>query len=626
MAKLQGEAARVLDGLNPAQVEAVRAVDGPVLILAGAGSGKTKCLTHRLAYIVAEGKAKPEEILAITFTNKAAQELAGRIIAILGLPTSDFQRNANLAMRRYLPWVGTFHSVCVRILRAEHEQLGLPKSFTIFDADDSLTLIRGIIRSMGYDPKQFVPNAVKAAISSAKNELLSPEQYAKYVQGYFQQVVLEFYRRYQRRLVELGALDFDDLIMATVKMFEQFPAVREKYQQQFRYVMVDEYQDTNHAQYRLTSLLTNPSSQNLCVVGDDYQSIYGWRGANFQNILNFNRDFPRAKVCKLEQNYRSTKTIISGAHQVVERIKRRSDKKLWTDNEEGPPISVYEASNGYGEAEFIATEIRSLKSFGHAWNDFAVLYRTNAQSRVLEEIFLSQGVPYRLVGALRFYERREVKDLLSYLRYLANPDDLHSFERAINTPPRGIGPKTLEKGGEKVEQFKAAMQAIRAKVATQTPVQVLEEVLQFSRYKAFLNDGTPEGEGRLENVDELINLASEFESLDEFLEHVTLVSDVDNYDSSADAVTLMSMHASKGLEFTVVFLAGCEEGLFPHMRALEDESEMDEERRLCYVAMTRARKRLYLTLARQRLIHGGLNNTIPSRFIREIDESLLDLI
>lgn len=615
-----------LEGLNPAQQAAVLATDGPVLILAGAGSGKTKCLTHRLAYIIETKKADLNQVLAITFTNKAAQELASRIAKILGLPLQDFQRNPALFMRRYLPWVGTFHSVCVRMLRAEHETLGLPKSFTIFDSDDAQTLVRGLLRELGYDPKQFSPNAIRSAISSAKNELLGPDEYVKYAQGYFQEIVVQIYRRYQKRLVELSALDFDDLIMAVVKMLEQFPSVRAKYQEQFRYIMVDEYQDTNHAQYKLTALLVNPKTQNLCVVGDDYQSIYGWRGANFQNILNFNRDYSSATVCKLEQNYRSTKTIISGAGQVVERIKRRSSKKLWTDNEEGPPISVYEANNGYGEAEFIAREIKGLKTYGHSWSDFAVLYRTNAQSRVLEEIFLTEGLPYRLVGALRFYERKEIKDLVSYLRYLVNESDRHAFERAINTPPRGIGPKTLEKGGEKVEAFKIRMAEIRAELSVLTPVQALEKVLDYSRYKSFVSDGTPEGEGRAENVEELVNLASEFESLDDFLEHVTLVSDVDNYDASADAVTLMSMHASKGLEFTVVFLAGCEEGLFPHMRALEEESEMDEERRLCYVAMTRARKRLYLTLARQRIMHGGLITTIPSRFIREIDQSLLDMV
>lgn len=616
----------ILGDLNAAQKEAVLATEGPVLIFAGAGSGKTKCLTHRLAYIVAEGKATTSQILAITFTNKAAQELSGRIMRILDLPLTEHQRNPVLATRKYLPWVGTFHSICVRLLRQEHEAIGLPRSFTIFDSDDSLTLIRGIIKNLGYDPKQFNANAIRSVISGAKNELLSPEQYAPYVQGYFHQVALEVYRKYQKRLAELSALDFDDLIMATVKMLEQFPDIRSKYQEQFRYIMVDEYQDTNHAQYRLTALLVNPETKNICVVGDDFQSIYAWRGANFQNILNFNRDFPGTTICKLEQNYRSTKTIIKGAAQVVERVKRRSDKRLWTDNEEGPPISVLEANNAYAEAEFIATEIRSLKTFGHNWGDFSVLYRTNAQSRIIEEIFLAQGVPYRLVGALRFYERKEVKDMLGYLRYLANPSDLHAMARAINVPPRGIGPKTLEKGGEKVDRFKAEMQDIRDLLSELRPVDLLEKVLKVSHYKSFIDDGTPEGEGRVENIEELINLASEFESLDEFLEHVTLVSDVDNYDSNADAVTLMSMHASKGLEFTVVFLAGCEEGLFPHMRALEEDSEMDEERRLCYVAMTRARKRLYLTLARQRVIHGGLTNTVPSRFIREIDGSLLDMI
>lgn len=620
------EGSSVLEGLNPEQQEAVLATDGPVLILAGAGSGKTKCLTHRLAHIVETKKADLNQILAITFTNKAAQELASRIAKILGLPVQDFQRNPALFMRRYLPWVGTFHSICVRLLRAEHEVLGLPKSFTIFDSDDAQSLVRGIIKDLGHDPKQFSPTAVRSAISSAKNELLTPEQYASYAQGYFQEIVLQVYRRYQKRLTDLGALDFDDLIMATVTLLERFPEVRAKYQKHFRYVMVDEYQDTNHAQYKLTGLLVNPETQNLCVVGDDYQSIYGWRGANFHNILNFQRDYPKATVCKLEQNYRSTKTIISGAGQVVERVKRRSDKKLWTDNEDGPPISVYEANNGYAEAEFIAREIKGLKMYGHSWSDFAILYRTNAQSRVLEEIFLAEGLPYRLVGALRFYERKEIKDLLSYLRYLNNENDQHAFERAINTPPRGIGPKTLEKGGEKVEAFKAHMALIREQLEVLSPVEILDKVLQFSKYKAFVDDGTPEGEGRVENVEELVNLASEFEDLNDFMEHVTLVSDVDNYDANADAVTLMSMHASKGLEFTVVFLAGCEEGLFPHMRALEEESEMDEERRLCYVAMTRARKRLYLTLARQRIMHGGLTTTIPSRFIREIDQNLLDMI
>jgi DNA helicase-2/ATP-dependent DNA helicase PcrA len=413
----------IFTDLNSVQADAVRATDGPVLMLAGAGSGKTKCLTHRLAYIVEQKLAATEQILCITFTNKASQELAGRILTILGYPSSDWQRNPNLVMRRYLPWVGTFHSICVRILRLEAETIGLERTFSIFDSDDSLSLIKEILKTLNLDSKQYAPQAIRGIISGAKNELLSASEYAKYAQGHFQQVAVEVYRHYQQRLRQLQALDFDDLIFATVRLLEQFPEVRAKYHQQFRYVMVDEYQDTNHAQYRLTALLVNPQTQNICVVGDDFQSIYGWRGANFQNILNFSRDFPKTKIFKLEQNYRSTKTILAGAGQIIERVKKRSDKKLWTDNEAGPPISVYEAPNSFLEAQFIADEIRSLKTLGYSWNDCAVLYRTNAQSRQLEEYFLSQGIAYRLVGAVRFYERKEVKDLLSYLRLLINPSD-----------------------------------------------------------------------------------------------------------------------------------------------------------------------------------------------------------
>lgn len=616
---------RILAGLNPAQTEAVLAVDGPVLILAGAGSGKTKCLTHRLAYILQTKKLEENQILAISFTNKAAGELANRILRILGHQAQKLNRN-NLVVRRLLPWVGTFHSVCVRILRREAENIGLNKNFTIFDSDDVSSLIRQIIKDLNYDPKQITPSAVAGAISGAKNELLSPDQYSQFAQGFFQKVVLEVYRKYQKRLVELGALDFDDLIMRTVKMLQQFPEIKDRYQQQFRYIMVDEYQDTNHAQYILVSLLVDPKTDNICVVGDDYQAIYGWRGANFRNILNFHHDYPKAKIFKLEQNYRSTKTILEGANQIADKLKKKANKVLWTDNESGPPITVYQARNSFDEAEFVATEIQSLRRLGYSWNDFAVLHRTNAQSRVVEEIFLSQGIPYRLIGTVRFYERKEVKDLLSYLRVLVNPSDQHSLERIINVPPRGIGPKTLAKGGEKVESFLAGLAKIRSQIERLSPQQVLEEVINLADFRHFLNDGTVEGLSRLENVDELINLASEFEKLDEFLEHVALVSEVDNYDASSDAVTVMTLHASKGLEFTCVFLIGMEEGLFPHMRSLEDETEMDEERRLAYVGITRARKRLYLTFARSRIIHGLITDAIPSRFIAEIDESLLDRI
>lgn len=617
---------KIFDGLNAAQVEAVRSIDGPVLILAGAGSGKTKCLTHRLAHIVQQDRAALNQILAITFTNKAAQELAHRILAILEYPIDSFERNPQLAMRRHLPWVGTFHSICVRLLRQEAEAIGLSRTFTIFDGDDSLSLIKQIMKQKNLDPKQYSPQAIRSVISSAKNELMSPEEYEPFAQGHFQEIAHEIYVEYQKELGKLSCLDFDDLIGMTVKMLQRNPEIQQKYHQQFRYVMVDEYQDTNKAQYKLTRLLTNPATNNLCVVGDDFQSIYGWRGANFNNILNFHKDFSATTIIKLEQNYRSTQTIIEGAADIIAKVKRRSEKKIWTENGSGPPITVYEANNAYAEADFIITEARSLRALGASWSDVGVLYRTNAQSRVIEEVFLAEGVPYRLVGALRFYERKEVKDVLAYLRYLCNADDRHSLARIVNVPPRGIGPKTFEKGGEKVEQFIEEMRRLREFAAQNSPAAVLERLLQVTRYKEFLNDGTPEGEGRRENIEELQNLSAEFETLEDFLEHVALVSDVDNFDTGADAVTLMTLHSSKGLEFTTVFLTGLEEGLFPHMRALEDDGEMDEERRLCYVGMTRARKRLYLTWARTRMLHGGLTSTIPSRFLAEIRPELVDRI
>lgn len=615
----------IFDGLNAAQAEAVRATEGPVLILAGAGSGKTKCLTHRLAYVVTEKKAELNQILAITFTNKAAGELATRILDILGI-TVHHGKTTQFQIRRYLPWVGTFHSICVRLLRNEATELGLSPTFTILDSDDTISLIKQICKKKNLDPKQYSAQAIRSIISNAKNELMTPDEFEPFTQGHFQEIAHEVYVEYQKELGKLSALDFDDLIFTTVRLLEKHPHIAKKYQQQFKYVMVDEYQDTNKAQYKLTRLLTNPQTNNLCVVGDDFQSIYGWRGANFHNILNFNRDFPNTTVVKLEQNYRSTQTIIDGAADIIAKVKRRSDKKIWTENTGGAPITVYEANNAYAEADFIVTESRSLRAMGSSWSDVAILYRTNAQSRVIEEVLLAEGVPYRLVGALRFYERKEVKDILAYLRYLRNENDTHSLARIVNVPPRGIGPKTFEKGGEKVQQFLSEMQLLREFVSQNTPTASLERLLQVTRYKEFLNDGTPEGEARMENVEELQNLSAEFETVEDFLEHVALVSDVDNFDPNADAVTLMTLHSSKGLEFTTVFLTGLEEGLFPHMRALEDDSEMDEERRLCYVGMTRARKRLYLTWARTRMIHGGMTSTVPSRFLSEIRPGLVDRI
>lgn len=615
----------ILSGLNSEQQRAVLATEGPVLILAGAGSGKTKCLTHRLAYIINSKKAQMNEILVVTFTNKAAQEMARRILNVLDMPLSDFEKNPNFTMRRTLPWVGTFHSICVRLLRGEAINIGLRPQFTILDSDDSLSIIKSILKDKNLDPKQYSPQAIRSIISNAKNELMNAAQYKPYAQGHFQEVAAEVFSSYERKLGELQALDFDDLIARTVKMLEDYPEIRAKYNKQFKYVMVDEYQDTNRSQYKLTKMLTNPATNNLCVVGDDYQSIYSFRGSDFKNILNFNRDYTNTTVIKLEQNYRSTKTILAGASAIIEKVKHRSDKKIWTDNDSGVPITLFEAHNGYGEADFVATEARSLKSMTGSYKEMAILYRTNSQSRLFEEVFLSQGIPYRLIGALRFYERREIKDVLAYLRFLINPDDTYSLSRIINTPPRGIGPKTFEKGGAKVDAFIAQMTTLRSALGG-SPVTVLEMLLSRVDFRRYLDDGTEEGEARWQNVEELINLASEFEKMEDFLEHVALVSDVDNYDGNSEAVTLMTIHAAKGLEFDTVFLVGMEEGLFPHLRALDNETEMDEERRLCYVGMTRARKRLYLTNARSRIIHGGLTSSLPSRFIREIDSKLVDRV
>ncbi len=611
-----------LADLNPAQVEAVRATDGPVLIFAGAGSGKTRCLTSRFAYLLAQGLAKPDEILTVTFTNKAANELIGRLLPLTGYHPPPNSRP--YAWRTILPWVGTFHSLCVRILRRHAQELGLSPNFTIFDENDAVAIIKKILVGLDLDPKRYSPTAIKSVISGAKNELLTADQFAKYAEGHFQTIALEVYRRYQHQLVESGAFDFDDLIFATVRLLEQFPLIRSDYHHRFKYLMVDEYQDTNHAQYRLTALLVNPKQPNICVVGDDHQAIYQWRGANYRNILNFGRDFPQSKTFKLEQNYRSTKTILEAASSVIASVKGRSDKKLWTDNESGAPITVYEANDAFDEARFIVSEIRALRTLGYSWADFAVLYRTNAQSRILEEVMLSERLPYRLVGAVRFYERREVKDLVAYLRFILNPVDGLALNRIINVPPRGIGPKTLAKGGEKLDRFLAALALLRGGLGSISPREILERVIEAFKLADFWQDGTPEGESRWENVEELLNLALEFETVAELLEHVALVSDVDNYDRDFDAVTLMTLHSSKGLEFTVVFLSGMEEGILPHIRSLEAESELDEERRLCYVGFTRAKKRLYLTYARSRIIHGLLNATVPSRFLGELDERLTE--
>lgn len=653
----------LLDGLNPEQQKAVLQSDGPVLILAGAGSGKTKTLTHRIAYLITEKKVSPYAILAVTFTNKAAKEMQERISKLLA---ASGHSNNGSALR--VPWMGTFHRTCIMLLRREltpkpdfslktDEPVTLPvddifttytPNFTIYDEDDTLVVIKRAMNELGVDTKKFNPRAVKSFISGAKNELLTPAGYEPFAQGYFAEHVAKIYRRYQALLRDANAMDFDDIIMNTVLLLQKNPEILAKYQQQFRYIMVDEYQDTNHAQYKLIQLLAE-SHHNLCVVGDDAQAIYSWRGADFRNILNFEKDYPEAAVIKLEQNYRSTGTILEAANHVIKHNTNRTDKKLWTENPQGLPITVIECSDEQDEGDFIIQEIRTLIQSGKSYNDIAVLYRMNAQSRLLEEAFLRQSIPYRLIGALRFYERKEIKDVLAFVRYLANQNDVVSLERVINTPPRGIGDKTFQKvldvlqaerNGQlsqepmppKAGDFLAAMEELRKiaglanDVPTMGPAEIIDAVIRRTGYKDYINDGTVEGESRWENIEELMRVASQLESLDQFLEEVALVADVDNYDPNQEAVILMTLHAAKGLEFPVVFMTGMEEGIFPHSRSLMDPTQMEEERRLCYVGMTRAKEQLYLVRAARRIGWGGMTANPKSRFLDELPEHLVDEI
>lgn len=605
---------KILDGLNPSQTEAVITTSGPVLILAGAGSGKTKALTHRVAYLIEEKQIHPQNILAVTFTNKAAGEMVERINKLI---TSTFSGK--------LPWMGTFHSICAKILRREIQVLDYTRSFTIYDRDESLTAVKNAMEEVNIDKKQFNPKTIQTYISGAKNEMMTPKEYARFSRGYFGEVVVRVYEAYEKELKAANALDFDDLLLKTVQIFEKYPEVLVSYQQLFQYILIDEYQDTNAVQYRFVKLLAE-KHRNLCVVGDDFQAIYGFRGANFRNILDFEKDYPDAKIIKMEQNYRSTKNILEAAQQVIEKNIFRSDKSLWTENETGSPACIYEAKNELDEVEFIISEIKALSGF-HELNDFVILYRTNAQSRVLEEALMAHSIPYRLIGALRFYERKEIKDILSYLKLIANPNDKVSLKRIINVPTRGIGEKTYKefnRENPKIKQFLELMENLKLESEKLTPEQLINTVITQTGYKSYLLDGTEEGESRFENVGELRSVAQKTDTLAEFLQNVALVSDIDNLDRNQQAVTLMTMHNAKGLEFPVVFIVGLEEGLFPHANSLLEPGELEEERRLCYVGMTRAEKRLYLSYASSRVIYGSIQVNPPSRFLSEISEELIE--
>jgi len=630
----------LLESLNPAQLDAVVHTEGPLLILAGAGSGKTRVLTHRIAYLIDEGFAAPDEILAITFTNKAAREMKDRVALLVGPDSRKM-------------WVSTFHAFCARILRVHAEKLGYKKEFTIYDSADQVRLVRRCIVELGKDPKRFNPRSFHAQISSAKNLLMDANDFLRSTEGYMAENVAEVYDRYQKRLYENNAMDFDDLIMQTVALLEVFPEVRDRYQRRFKYIHVDEYQDTNHAQYRLVNILA-AAHRNLCVVGDDDQSVYSWRGADIRNILDFERDYPEAKVVKLEQNYRSTQAILNAANAVVANNASRKAKELWTAGEEGERIRVFTAADDYAEARFVVSEIRRLADAGASLRDIAVFYRVNAQSRTLEDVLVREGVPYQIVGGVRFYERAEIKDAMAYLSVISNKDDSVSLERIINVPKRGLGATSVARLGEYAsrngislydalsEAGEAGLTGAACKACARVrnlfegwrvaarevpPAELVEAVLDESGYRAELEaEGTVEAESRLENLGELVNAAAEYErvepepTLDGFLQEQALYSEADKL-TGEGRVTLMTLHNAKGLEFGHVFVVGVEEGTFPHARSL-DEQNLEEERRLCYVGITRAMKTLTLTYARVRSTYGEREYQMPSRFLSEIPERL----
>lgn len=640
---------QAIDKLNPEQKQAVQSVDGPLLIMAGAGSGKTRVLTHRIAYLIATGKAAPWSILAITFTNKAAREMQERVEKLAGSAARDI-------------WVSTFHSMCVRILRRDISRIGYTSNFSILDSADQLSVIRSCVKELNIDPKKFDPKAIQAAISSAKNELISPERFESQIGDYFQGIVAKVYTMYQKKLKSNNSLDFDDLIMKTIELFEEVPEVLEFYQNKFLYIHVDEYQDTNRAQYLLCRMIAD-KHHRICVVGDSDQSIYRWRGADISNILNFEKDYPETKTILLEQNYRSTANILNAANAVIANNAGRKDKQLWTDKGDGPKIKFYQADSEHAEGYYVASEINKGRNAGRSYSDYAILYRTNAQSRVIEEILIKSDIPYQIIGGIKFYDRKEIKDLLAYLRLISNPDDDISFSRIVNVPKRGIGDTTLDRLAEQAaargvslfalledvdsleisSRAKGALREFREMIANLhymveylSVTELTEEMLNRTGYRMELErEATIEAKTRLENIDEFLSVTLEFENRNEdkslvsFLTDLALIADIDTMDkeddgTSGSAVVLMTMHSAKGLEFPFVFIIGMEEGVFPHSRALMDNTELEEERRLAYVGITRAEEQLYLSCARMRVLFGRTSSNPPSRFLREIPEELLE--
>ena len=646
----------ILDGLNDAQRSAVVATDGPILILAGAGSGKTKTLTHRIAYLITEKSIWPNEILAVTFTNKAAREMRQRLWQITGgVPQGmdgdkssvDLADSPSEPPRSFMPWMGTFHGICVRILRRDGEVIGIPRNFIIYDEDDRRGLIKQALKQLSINQSQVKPQAASAAISKAKNQLITPSQYAADARYPFQQAIGQVYERYEQLLADAGALDFDDLLLQTVRLLREKSEIRQRYQQQFKHILIDEYQDTNAAQYQIVRQLVG-SQRNICVVGDDWQSIYSWRGADFKNILNFERDFPGALVVKLEQNYRSTGAILEAAGNVIRKNQQRTDKALWTAAGAGAPVQVQPVYDEVEEAYTVASRISAQVSIGaRQYADFAVLYRTNAQSYTLERALNQQRIPYQLVGGVRFYDRKEIKDILAYMRLLYQPNDRVSFSRIANVPTRGIGATSLEKFltwqnnsgldivsglvnaaqatsvtpraqralSELGQQFRVFQVRIEEGVA---PSQLIDDIVTRTGYRDYILDGSPQAEDRQSNLEVLMTDAQTFVSVADFLEETALMSSADQ-STDGHAVTLMTLHAAKGLEFPAVFMVGMEDGLFPSSRALEEGvAALEEERRLCYVGMTRAREVLTLTYTQSRQQFGSRSYNSPSRFLEDM--------
>ncbi|WP_309121767.1 DNA helicase PcrA [Paenibacillus sp.] len=636
--------------LNPRQRQAVEATDGPLLILAGAGSGKTRVLTHRIAYLIGQKKVAPWSILAITFTNKAAREMQDRVGKLVGPQGQDI-------------WVSTFHSMCVRILRRDIGRIGFSQSFSILDSGDQLSVIRNVMKDLNIDTKKFEPRAVQAAIGNAKNELIDPAKFEQNIGDYFDGLVAKVYKKYQERLKANNSLDFDDLIMTTIRLFKEEPQVLEFYQNKFQYIHVDEYQDTNRAQYMLCRMLAD-KHHRICVVGDSDQSIYKWRGADISNILNFEEDYPEAQSILLEQNYRSTANILNAANEVIKNNPGRKPKNLWTDAGEGNKIQLYLADSEHEEGYFIAGTIRKNRNAGKSYADHAILYRTNAQSRVIEEVLIKSDIPYQIVGGVKFYDRKEIKDLLAYLRLISNPDDDISFVRVVNVPKRGIGDTTIDKLGAAaaargvsmyamidgigqvdvtgraataLREFKEIIDNLSRMVEYLSVTELTEKTLELTEYRMELQrENTLESKARLENIDEFLSVTQDFEkrnedkSLVSFLTDLALIADIDSMNNDPeegnDAVVLMTMHSAKGLEFPVVFIAGMEENVFPHSRSANDPEELEEERRLAYVGITRAEKELFLTCARMRTLFGRTAANGPSRFLQEIPEEYKEVV